>query len=119
MSACSACRLADQPSGPDTVRAILRRYPGTKVLVLSEATDPDTLSQLIRSGVAGLTHQDQSVEQIAAALDAIEAGRNVLDPGPLRSRPATGTGCASCRPGRRRSSPGSPAGRAPGRCRAR
>ncbi|MBO0823056.1 MAG: response regulator transcription factor, partial [Actinobacteria bacterium] len=26
----------------------------------------------------------QSVAQIAAALDAIEAGRNVLDPGPLR-----------------------------------
>jgi DNA-binding NarL/FixJ family response regulator len=73
-----------QPSGPDTVRAILRRYPGTKVLVLSEITDPETVSQFMRSGVAGLTHQDQSVAQIAAALDAIEAGRNVLDPGPLR-----------------------------------
>lgn len=73
-----------QPSGPDTVRAILRRYPGTKVLVLSETTDPETVSQFMRSGVAGLTHQDQSVAQIAAALDAIEAGRNVLDPGPLR-----------------------------------
>ena len=73
-----------QPSGPDTVRAILRRYPGTKVLVLSETTDPETVSHFIRSGVAGLTHQDQSVAQIAAALDAIEAGRNVLDPGPLR-----------------------------------
>lgn len=73
-----------QPSGPDTVRAILRRYPGTKVLVLSEITDPETVSQFLRSGVAGLTHQDQSVAQIAAALDAIEAGRNVLDPGPLR-----------------------------------
>lgn len=73
-----------QPSGPDTVRAILRRYPGTKVLVLSEITDPETVSEFMRSGVAGLTHQDQSVAQIAAALDAIEAGRNVLDPGPLR-----------------------------------
>jgi DNA-binding NarL/FixJ family response regulator len=73
-----------QPSGPDTVRAILRRYPGTKVLVLSEITDPETVSQFMRSGVAGLTHQDQSVAQIAAALDAIEAGRSVLDPGSLR-----------------------------------
>jgi DNA-binding NarL/FixJ family response regulator len=73
-----------QPSGPDTVRVILRRYPGTKVLVLSEITDPETVSQFMRSGVAGLTHQDQSVAQIAAALDAIEAGRNVLDPGPPR-----------------------------------
>ena len=73
-----------QPSGPDTVRAILRRYPGTKVLVLSETTDPETLLQFMRSGAAGLTHQDQSVAQIAVALDAIEAGRSVLDPGPLR-----------------------------------
>lgn len=84
------CLLGLQPgqqsTGPDIVRAILRRYPGTKVLVLSEITDPETLSQFMRSGVAGLTHQDQSVAQIAAALDAIEAGRSVLDPGPLRFR---------------------------------
>lgn len=73
-----------QSSGPETVRTILRRYPGTKVLVLAEITDPETLSQFMSSGVAGLTHQDQSVAQIAAALDAIEAGRNVLYPGRLR-----------------------------------
>jgi two-component system, NarL family, nitrate/nitrite response regulator NarL len=73
-----------QLSGPDAVRTILRGCPGTKVLVLSEVTDPETLSQLMRSGVAGLTHQDQSVAQIASALDAIESGRNVLDPGPPR-----------------------------------
>ena len=83
------CLLGLQPGcqsgGADTVRAILQSYPGTKVLVvLSEVNDPQTLTQLMRSGVAGLTHQDQSVAQIAAALDAIEAGRNVLDPGPLR-----------------------------------
>ena len=79
-----------QLSGPDAVRAILQHYPGTKVLVLSEVTDPETLPQLVRSGIAGLTHHDQSVAQIASALDAIEAGRNVLDPGPLRI-PARGT----------------------------
>lgn len=82
------CLLGIQPgrqsSGADAVRAVQQRYPGTKVLVLSGVNDPDTLSQLMRSGVAGLTHQNQSVEQIAAALDAIEAGRNVLDPAPLR-----------------------------------
>jgi DNA-binding NarL/FixJ family response regulator len=73
-----------QLSGPDTVRAILRRYPGTKVLVLSEATAPETLSQLIKIGVAGLIHQDRNVAQIAETLDAIEVGRSVLDPGPLK-----------------------------------
>lgn len=74
-----------QVNGPDTVRAILQRYPGTKVLVLSQATAPETVSQLIRSGVAGLINQDRSVAQIAETLDAIETGRNVLDPGPLRA----------------------------------
>ena len=73
-----------QLNGPDTVRAILQRYPGTKVLVLSEVTAPEALSQLIRSGVAGVTHQGQSVAQVAETLDATEAGRNVLDPGPLQ-----------------------------------
>jgi two-component system, NarL family, nitrate/nitrite response regulator NarL len=70
-------------NGPDTVRAILQHCPGTKVLVLSEVTAPETLSQLIRCGVAGLIHQGQSVAQIAEALDAIEAGMNVINPGPL------------------------------------
>jgi two-component system, NarL family, nitrate/nitrite response regulator NarL len=73
-----------QLSGPDTVRTILQRYPGTKVLVLSEATAPETLSALIKIGVAGLIHQDRNVAQIAETLDAIEAGQNVLDPGPLK-----------------------------------
>jgi DNA-binding NarL/FixJ family response regulator len=73
-----------QLNGPDTVRAILQRYPGTKVLVLSEVTAPEVLSQLIKSGVAGVTHQGQSVAQVAETLDATEAGRNVLDPGPLK-----------------------------------
>jgi DNA-binding NarL/FixJ family response regulator len=76
-------QASQQLNGPDTVRAILQRYPGTKVLVLAEVTAPEMLSQLMRSGAAGLTHQDQSVDQIAEALDAIEAGQNVLDPGPL------------------------------------
>lgn len=83
-----ACLLglqAGQLNGPDTVRAILLRYPGTKVLVLSEATAPEMLSQLIRSGVTGLIHQDRSVAQIAEALDVIEVGQSVLDPGPMRA----------------------------------
>ena len=77
-------QAGSQLDGPGIVRAILQRYPGTKVLVLSEVTAPETMSQLIRNGVAGLIHQDQSVAQIAEALGAIESGRSVIDPGPLR-----------------------------------
>jgi DNA-binding NarL/FixJ family response regulator len=72
-----------QLNGLDTVRVILRRYPGTKVLVLSEVVTPEMLSQLIKSGVAGVTHLGQSVAQIAQTLDATEAGQDVLDPGPV------------------------------------
>jgi two-component system, NarL family, nitrate/nitrite response regulator NarL len=74
-----------QLNGLDTVRVILRRYPGTKVLVLSDVTTPEMLSQLIKSGVAGVTHLGQSVAQIAETLDATEAGQDVLNPGPLRA----------------------------------
>jgi DNA-binding NarL/FixJ family response regulator len=92
----------DQSSGLDAVPAIRQRYPGTKVLVLSAATDPATLSQLMRSGVADLTHQDQSVDQIASTLDAIAAGQNGLNPGPLqgsrvRVRGRRGGGRRRCR----------------------
>jgi two-component system nitrate/nitrite response regulator NarL len=75
----------DQLSGLEAVHAIHQRFHDTKVLVLSKPTDPETLSQLVRSGIAGLTHQDQSVDQIASALDAIAVGQNVLDPGPRRA----------------------------------
>jgi two-component system, NarL family, nitrate/nitrite response regulator NarL len=78
-------QAGQQLDGPSAVRAIRQRCPGTKVLVLSEVTAPETLSQLIRSGVAGLISQDQSVAQIAEALDAVEAGRSVFDPGPLQA----------------------------------
>lgn len=74
-----------QLNGLDTVRAIARRYPGTKVLVLSEVTTPELLSVLIKSGVAGVTHLGQSVAQIAETLDATEAGQDVLNPGPLQA----------------------------------
>jgi two-component system, NarL family, nitrate/nitrite response regulator NarL len=80
----------DQPCGLDAARAIHQWYPGTRVLVLSGVTDPETLSQVIGSGVAGFIRKDQSVDQIAAALDVVAAGGSVLDPGLARVR-ARGT----------------------------
>jgi two-component system, NarL family, nitrate/nitrite response regulator NarL len=79
-------KLGDQLGGLDVVRAIHRWYPGTKVLVLSEVTDPETLFQVKSSGVAGILNKDLSVDQIAAALDVIAAGGRVQDPGLLKTR---------------------------------
>jgi two-component system, NarL family, nitrate/nitrite response regulator NarL len=75
-----------QPTGLDAARAIHQWYPGTRVLVLSGVTDPETLSQVIGNGVAGFMRKDQSVDQIAAALDVIAAGGSVRDPGLPRAQ---------------------------------
>lgn len=79
-------KLGDQLGGLDVTRSIHQRYPDTKVLVLSEVTDPETLTQVKSSGAAGIVNKDLSVDQIAAALDVIAAGGTVLDPGLLRVR---------------------------------
>ena len=74
-------QLGDQLGGLDAARAIRQWYPGTKVLVLSQVTDPETLSQVKSSGAVGFLRKDLSVDQIAAALDVIAAGGRVPDPG--------------------------------------
>jgi len=79
-------KLGDQLGGLDVARAIHQWYPDTKVLVLSEVTDPEALSQVKSSGAVGFLHKDLSVDQIAAALDVIAAGGRVLDPGLLAVR---------------------------------
>lgn len=77
-------QFGDQPGGLDAALVIRRRYPGTNVLILSGVTDPKTLSQVSDSGVAGFIRKDQSVDQIAAALNVIAAGGTVLDPWLMR-----------------------------------
>jgi len=77
-------QFGDQPAGLDAARVIRQRYPGTKVLVLSGVTDPKTLAQVSGSGVVGFIRKDQSIDQIASALDVIAAGGSVLDPGLMR-----------------------------------
>jgi two-component system nitrate/nitrite response regulator NarL len=78
--------LGDQLGGLDVARAIRQWYPDTKVLVLSQVTDPEKLSQVKSSGAVGFLNKDLSVDQIAAALDVIAAGGRVLGPGLLRVR---------------------------------
>jgi two-component system, NarL family, nitrate/nitrite response regulator NarL len=77
-------QFSDQPDGLEAARIIRQRHPSTKVLVLSGITDPRTLAQVSGSDVAGFIRKDQSVDQIAAALDVIAAGGSVVDPGLTR-----------------------------------
>jgi two-component system, NarL family, nitrate/nitrite response regulator NarL len=77
-------QFGDQPGGLDAARVIRQRHAGTKVLILSGVTNPALLAQVSGSGVAGFIRKDQSVDQIASALEVIEAGGSVLDPWLMR-----------------------------------
>ena len=79
-------KLGDQLGGLDMALTIQQWYPDTKVLVLSEVTDPETLAQAKSSGAVGLLHKNLSVDQIATALDVIAAGGKLLDARWLPSR---------------------------------
>ena len=81
----------DEPGGLEAAHTITARHPDTKVLILSGVTDPKTLSLVRTNDAAGFIRKDQSVDQIAAALEVIAGGGNVLDPGLVR-RPARNTG---------------------------
>jgi DNA-binding NarL/FixJ family response regulator len=82
--------FAERTAGLEAARAIAQRYPATRVALLSGIDDPEILSQVARSGVAGFIRKNQSIDQIAAALDVIAAGGNVLNLGSLLA-PARGT----------------------------
>ena len=75
--------FADRLAGLEAARAIAQRYPATRVALLSGVDDPEILSHVARSGVAGFIRKNQSIDQIAAALDVIAAGGNVLNLGSL------------------------------------
>ena len=74
----------DAENGLDAARAIVEHHPSTKVLVLSGVADPQELSEAMGIGVAGVIPKDQSVEEIADALDVIAAGGTVFDMGLCR-----------------------------------
>jgi two-component system, NarL family, nitrate/nitrite response regulator NarL len=71
-------------NGLDAARAIAEHHTSTKVLVLSGVADPQELSEAMGIGVAGIIPKDQSVEEIADALDVIAAGGTVFDMGLCR-----------------------------------
>jgi DNA-binding NarL/FixJ family response regulator len=72
----------DEENGLDAARAICRHYPGTRVLLVSGASDPQLVAEAAQIGVAGFLSKAKDVDELAAALDVIAAGRVVFDVGP-------------------------------------
>jgi len=67
-------------SGLDAARAILRRQPDTKIVVLSCVSDLGVLSEAKEIGVAGYIRKDLKADTIMAALDVIGAGGTAFGP---------------------------------------
>jgi two-component system, NarL family, nitrate/nitrite response regulator NarL len=67
-------------SGLDAIRAIRRRAPDTKILVLSCLADPAVLDEAKETGIAGFLRKDQKPDFVARALEAVGAGGTAFDP---------------------------------------
>ncbi len=72
-------RLPDQP-GFTACREITAKLPGTRVLILTSATDERNVQQAITAGAAGYLLKDNDGATLAAAILQVATGRSVLDP---------------------------------------
>jgi two-component system, NarL family, nitrate/nitrite response regulator NarL len=71
-------RLPDG-NGLDAARAMRKRDPDTKVVVLSCVTDPEAVSEAKEIGVAGFLRKDQKPDSIVSALSVVGAGGVVFE----------------------------------------
>jgi two-component system, NarL family, response regulator LiaR len=66
--------------GPDATREILERNPGTRVLVLTVATDDSDVEAALEAGACGFIAKDTRVGDVAVALRAAAQGVAWLSP---------------------------------------
>jgi two-component system response regulator DevR len=72
-------RLPDRP-GLAVCRDILQRRPGTRVLILTSATDERNVHEAIAIGAHGYLLKENSGASLVAAITRVAAGHSVLDP---------------------------------------
>lgn len=74
-------RFPGEEDGMAAVRAIRGECPGTAVVILSGAPDPESVREARRLGVVGILRKDLNVDRIAQALDAVACGEALDDSG--------------------------------------
>jgi two-component system, NarL family, nitrate/nitrite response regulator NarL len=84
-------RFPGEDSGLEAARLIRQRYPRTKVVLLSGVADRQILAEAVEIGVVGLMSKDQSVDEIAQALQVVAAGGAVFGRGLPRRLHSPGT----------------------------
>lgn len=68
-------------TGLDAARAIHRRFPRTRVLMLSASVDPDIVSACMDLGAAGFIRKDRPVADLLEAMERVAQGHVVVDSG--------------------------------------
>jgi DNA-binding NarL/FixJ family response regulator len=66
-------------SGLDAAREVVRRHPGTRVVMLTGSDEPEHLAEALEIGAAGYIRKAQPIENIAAALEGAASGRLTVD----------------------------------------
>lgn len=67
-------------AGPAATRAILERNPGTRVLVLTVATDDSDVEAALEAGACGFMAKDTPIDSVAVAVRAAAQGVAWLSP---------------------------------------
>ena len=67
-------------SGLDACQEITRRWPDTKVVMLTSFVDDDLIFQAIQAGASGYVLKQVGNESLIGALDAVRRGAALLDP---------------------------------------
>lgn len=71
----------DGEPGLDLIERVPRQgRPRPAVVVFSTVTEPEQVAQALRAGAAGWLVKDSSVEELAEALEAVQAGRRWVTP---------------------------------------
>jgi len=65
-------------NGLEVAARVARLSPGTRVLMLSMHASPEYAARAFAAGAAGYLNKDSAFDELAAALDAIGAGRRYL-----------------------------------------
>lgn len=68
--------------GPDSIRALRRRYPTTSLLVVSMSDDAAMVEEVMRAGADGFIAKGVSSSEMASGIAALLAGDVVVKTGP-------------------------------------
>jgi two-component system response regulator NreC len=67
-------------SGTDVTRNITKRFPQTRVLMLSSQTEEGYVLESLKSGAAGYALKQSGIEELIQAVREVTAGRRYLSP---------------------------------------